>query len=312
MTINNYFKTLLLTAMLGTATAYAQQAPSRSADGSKSYTGELVVTVGEDVQTSTTTITLTPNGDGTYTLLLPNFSYGNMLQNTDITISNATPTLDATGTVTTYTGTGSVFVLFDDAAVTLDGTIDALGKVDLDINVDFSGNNIPVKFTAEATGKAYDGKLTVNMGTPSVSDATLYITPNGDGSYTILLPNFTFNSMALGNIELVNVSATTDEAGTTTYAGEGILLGMPVGLNGTLAANGDINIDITVAMSATNIIPVNFTNVSGSISGIADIEAASDNAAEYYTIGGIRIANPAAGQLYIVKQGNKTSKVIVK
>lgn len=47
--------------------------------------------------------------------------------------------------------------------------------------------------------------------------------------------------------------------------------------------------------------------------GIESVEAdASDAPAEYYTLTGIRISAPAAGQVCIVKRGTKVSKVLVK
>ena len=49
------------------------------------------------------------------------------------------------------------------------------------------------------------------------------------------------------------------------------------------------------------------------ITGVDDI--AADNAdapAEYYNLQGVRVMNPAAGQLYIVRQGNKVTKQLVR
>lgn len=43
--------------------------------------------------------------------------------------------------------------------------------------------------------------------------------------------------------------------------------------------------------------------------GVETIEA-NDANAEYFNMQGIRVANPEAGQLYIVRKGNKASKVI--
>lgn len=43
--------------------------------------------------------------------------------------------------------------------------------------------------------------------------------------------------------------------------------------------------------------------------GITDIEA--DSTAEYYTLQGVRVANPTKGQLYIKRQGGKSVKVIM-
>ncbi len=46
--------------------------------------------------------------------------------------------------------------------------------------------------------------------------------------------------------------------------------------------------------------------------GIESVEADANVAAEYYTIMGVRVAEPKAGQIYIVKRGDKVSKMIMK
>ncbi|MDE6498135.1 MAG: C10 family peptidase [Muribaculaceae bacterium] len=46
--------------------------------------------------------------------------------------------------------------------------------------------------------------------------------------------------------------------------------------------------------------------------GIQDVEAGDDQPAEYYNLQGIRVAQPAAGQIYIVRRGDKTTKEFVK
>ena len=46
---------------------------------------------------------------------------------------------------------------------------------------------------------------------------------------------------------------------------------------------------------------------------VESIVAEDTNApVEYYNLQGVRVANPAAGNLYIVRQGNKVSKQIIK
>ena len=47
------------------------------------------------------------------------------------------------------------------------------------------------------------------------------------------------------------------------------------------------------------------------LSGIDVIDADVDTPAEYYNLQGIRVANPGPG-LYIVRQGGKTSKVLIQ
>ena len=47
--------------------------------------------------------------------------------------------------------------------------------------------------------------------------------------------------------------------------------------------------------------------------GVGNIAIADENApAEYFNLQGVRVANPVSGGLYIVRQGGKVSKTIVK
>ena len=51
----------------------------------------------------------------------------------------------------------------------------------------------------------------------------------------------------------------------------------------------------------------------GEATGVEDIVAGeADGEAVFYNMQGVRVANPAAGNLYIKVQGNKATKVLVK
>ena len=46
--------------------------------------------------------------------------------------------------------------------------------------------------------------------------------------------------------------------------------------------------------------------------GIEDVTVEGNEAAEYFNLQGIRVAEPQAGQVYIVRRGAKTTKELVK
>ena len=54
-----------------------------------------------------------------------------------------------------------------------------------------------------------------------------------------------------------------------------------------------------------------FTKETSAGSGVAGIEADENAPVEYYNLQGVRVANPEKG-LYIVKQGNKVEKRVIK
>ena len=51
--------------------------------------------------------------------------------------------------------------------------------------------------------------------------------------------------------------------------------------------------------------------IKGGKAGIADVEIDANAPVEYYNLQGVRVEEPAAG-LYIRRQGNNVSKVLVK
>ena len=91
---------------------------------------------------------------------------------------------------------------------------------------------------------------------------TITITKYGDGTCDFLLPNFTLSAMelSLGDILVEGATVTTDEAGVETYAGfvkDMPLLGgeliADVTLNGTIKANGVVDMKIDVLWMGTPI-----------------------------------------------------------
>ncbi len=55
---------------------------------------------------------------------------------------------------------------------------------------------------------------------------------------------------------------------------------------------------------------VNIQGVKAGTSGIEDIAAEADAPVEYFNLQGVRVANPEAGAIYIMRQGSKVTKVI--
>lgn len=80
-------------------------------------------------------------------------------------------------------------------------------------------------------------------------------------------------------------------------------LDQPGDLQWSIVAAGNYNVVANTATGAISIKPADNT-------GIADIEAA-EAPAEYFNLQGIRVENPSAG-LYIVRQGGKTFKTLLK
>ncbi len=171
---------------------------------------------------------------------------------------------------------------------------------------------------------AYEGKLTVEMAGSEITSeggdpATVYITPNTDGTSTFLLPDLTLGDLgSAGDIKLERVNTLTI-AGLTTYQasvtdfslsmmGEEIIA-ESVSLNGTVTEAGVAHMTIDVVWEGYTI---TCTFVGENPAGLAAI--AADNASapvEYFDIRGVRV-NPTAPGLYIRRQGTETVKVIIR
>ena len=168
--------------------------------------------------------------------------------------------------------------------------------------------------------KSYDGFLDINMNGTDLAqgqNATIKIIPTSDNTCQFMLPDFTLEGLgALGDILIHTVNMTTDANGTTTYVGEekGLSLAegdiiADVALKGTIDASGNIDMDIDVSWMG---IPIAVKFYTKKTSGIDLVGADADAAPEYYTIGGLRVANPAPGTIYIVRRGNKVTKEIIR
>ena len=94
--------------------------------------------------------------------------------------------------------------------------------------------------------------------------------------------------------------------GTEVAAYNQFYLTMPEDLTGTFTVTGIVGVfNTTPQLLMTEL-------VKDENSGIESVVAADENApVEYYNLQGVRVANPTAG-LYIVKQGNKVSKAIIR
>lgn len=173
-----------------------------------------------------------------------------------------------------------------------------------------------------AKADVYAGKLVIVMGGSELTgeggdDATIKITPTSETLCDFLLPNFALGEMAIGDINVENVSMITDN-GTTTYKGEvkGLKLldgafEADVTINGTGTADGKLSMQIDVMTMG---LPVTCTfNGTKETSDIAEITTDCPADVEYYNLKGVRVSeNALESGIYIRRQGNKTTKVIIR
>ena len=155
------------------------------------------------------------------------------------------------------------------------------------------------------------GMMTENQPTAVV------ITETGDNKCTFVLPDLAldmgYGPVSLGKIEVPDVTI-TENNGVKTYAGKvdgmklmGGAIVADVVLNGTIDAADKVSMKIDVMW---NNIPINVTFTSDK-AGISDITADDNAEVEYYRLDGVKVSEPSNG-IFIRRQGNKVTKVIVK
>lgn len=193
-------------------------------------------------------------------------------------------------------------------------------------------DDVKCEYAAEDNSIDYAGVLRVDMaGNPITGEegqaATLQLFPNVDYTEcTFLIPNLTLDDLGeLGDIKVDNIKMTKN-GGVTTFDGivkDLSLLGGAIVadavVTGTCDAEGNIDllIDVTWDNNGTPTpIKVTFNGKGKPVpsSAVEAIEADDVNApAEYFTIQGYKVnGNNLANGFYIVRKGNKVSKIYVK
>lgn len=192
----------------------------------------------------------------------------------------------------------------------------------------------------EGEPKKYSGNIVIRLGgeDEEPSDpipATITITPTGENKCRFELPDFSLGDAdsRIGDIVVNDVTETTAADGTTTYSGkvdklhfgeDGVFgpdgLVADVTISGTITAAGVVNMKIDViwymspdeADGPTTPIYVTFT--TSPTSDIIDACINNNQAVkEYFNLQGQRVAGDALTPgIYIQRQGNVTSKILVK
>ncbi len=175
-------------------------------------------------------------------------------------------------------------------------------------------------FSGAEAGKTYNGYLNIEMNGGMMTEnqpTAVVITETGDNKCTFVLPDLAldmgYGPVSLGKIEVPDVTI-TENNGVKTYAGKvdgmklmGGAIVADVVLNGTIDAADKVSMKIDVMW---NNIPINVTFTSDK-AGISDITADDNAEVEYYRLDGVKVSEPSNG-IYIRRQGNKVTKVIVK
>lgn len=169
-------------------------------------------------------------------------------------------------------------------------------------------------FATDYTG---DLKVTVSTwGTKTTNGSVVSVNKQEDGKYTITLKNFKYDIIDLGDIELDDVDAKTENGVTTLTADQpnkkiGIYT-VDINLKGE-ESNGKFTAKIEIPKVKGLIglkISATFDGTDNS-TGISNQPVNNDNEKEeIFNLQGQRISEAKPGQVVIVKKGGKAVKVV--
>lgn len=166
----------------------------------------------------------------------------------------------------------------------------------------------------------YTGDLTVTvsiLGTQKTEGSVISVNKQDDGKYTITLKDFKYSIINLGDIELNDVDATT-ENGVTTLTAErkDKKIGsytVDINLKGE-ESNGKFTAKIEIPKVKGLIgltISATFDGKDPTYTGISNLPVNNDNEKEEtFNLQGQRISEAKPGQVVIVKKGGKAVKVV--
>lgn len=302
------------------------------------------------------TVRIVDYKDGTCDFILPNFklNMGGELPLGDITVPEATMTEDASG-VKTFEGMVPEMSLMGDqikARVELNGTIDAEGKADFDVDVTwFRGDSeipIAVTFSSDMVGEELGGYYYIvengDYEHPVVEQvpvtlASYPVGSAGDVAYRLVLNGVTYGG-ATADIVVEGIGM-TEATPEVSYKGEATDVALPdgtvaekVAVDGSTTDGVHYEIKFTMTVGGSESV-IGFTTepVTSGVDGVAAGEVAVygadgaivvdgfDGEVAVYAADGQLVKSAAvdghaeiavAGGLYVVRAGEAVKKVIVK
>lgn len=243
-------------------------------------------------------IIITDNNDGTCDFLLPDLTV--LMPLGDIEIKNMNVTTDASG-LKTYSGVENNKKLMNGAItanVRVNGTIDAKGTVNMDVDVDwlYEGNVVPinVKFTSSELSEVADGYYfivkedksnTYGWATIKENQPTqllVYPKSNGEGGadYRLTVKNLVWDGMLNGDFVVEGAAINEDENSNPVYFVENAPVSFMGGKTASVSVNSgydmtkdpyEYDMKFNTVVDGTNYI-VGFTTNQVS-SSVNDVEA---------------------------------------
>lgn len=169
--------------------------------------------------------------------------------------------------------------------------------------------------TAYEDGKTYGYMPVVDAtvnGNEITTTASTYSFETAEGGYYIkdAKGNYLIQTGNFNSFNLVSTPSATEGVFTVTIAADGYATIVNTNVNKTMAYGVGFNsFGSYPELSETRVLPKLYVSKSDAIS---DITADENAPVEFFNLQGMRINEPAAGQIVIRRQGNQVSKILVK
>lgn len=292
----------------------------------KTYSDALNINMdGTDMAPQESTIIVTLESDGTYTLALKNFvivdsememPIGNIVVNgINATEANSIKTFSVEQEIVIQPGDTENDWLgpaLMELPIKLNGKM-TNGSLYCNIDIDLGGSIIKVVFGQDIIKTfSYEENLVVSVGGESMEPqrTTIYVDEVANSTYTLALNNFELPDMPIGNIVLKSIEA-TEENGVKSFAAQQAIvitpgddnskewfgpgLGeMPINLNGKMT---DYKLYCNIDLDFGEVINVTFGQAD--LSGIENI-AGEQSAKVIFDLTGRRVEDITAPGIYIV------------
>lgn len=169
---------------------------------------------------------------------------------------------------------------------------------------------------------SYTGSLLVyvNGKAESTTTSTVYMTRTSDAplKYTLAIKNFSFGSMKIGDVTLVNVKGETspDDGNVKLTDVEQItvmkVIKVTVTLNGTLSADGsELSLNLDMGEVAKQTIVATFDS-PGTKTAIDEIRVPVCGEEQIFNLAGQRVYDMTSRGIYIVRHADGTTSKVVK
>lgn len=167
----------------------------------------------------------------------------------------------------------------------------------------------------------YTGSLLVYVnGKAESTTSTVYMTLTNDttSTYTLAIKNFSFDSMNIGDVTLVNVKGETNPDNGSVKLSDVeeitvlVVFRVTVTLNGTLSADGtELSLDLDMGNVANQTIAATFDS-PGTKTAIDDIRVPVCGEEQIFNLAGQRVYDMTRRGIYIVRHADGTTSKVVK